>query len=116
MNKLLSLLLICSCTFVASAKEKKIQNATLTSENQEYVLTPSTLIKGIPVRMKVELKSVRGCMRAIVIESFGVKKTVMKGDNTIEFTPTKTGNIEVVCGMGMNRGFFKVIEAAELKK
>ena len=94
---------------------QKVQNVKLTFDAKGYVLTPSTLTKGVPVKMEVDLDSVKGCMRTVVIDSFGVKKTVKTGETTIEFTPTKTGDVEIVCGMGMGQGSFKVVEPADLK-
>jgi plastocyanin domain-containing protein len=94
---------------------RKVQNVKLTFDAKGYVLTPSTLTKGVPVKMEVDLDSVKGCMRTVVIDAFGVKKTVKTGDTAIEFTPTKAGNIEIVCGMNMGRGSFKVVEAADSK-
>jgi plastocyanin domain-containing protein len=90
----------------------KVQDAKLTLDAKGYVVTPSTLTKGVPVRMEVDLSTVKGCMRTVVIDAFGVKKTVAAGDTTVEFTPTKAGDIEIVCGMNMGRGKFKVVEPA----
>lgn len=92
---------------------RKVQNVKLTFDAKGYVLTPSTLTKGVPVKMEVDLDSVKGCMRTVVIDAFGVKKTVKTGDTAVEFTPTKTGDIEIVCGMNMGRGSFKVVEPAK---
>lgn len=86
------------------------QEATLKFENYEYVVEPNTLKKGMPVRMTVDLNTVTGCMRDIVINSFNVRKYVKQGDNTIEFTPDKTGTFWIVCSMNMGRGQFSVVE------
>jgi len=37
-------------------------------------------------------------MRTVVIDAFNVKQTVKAGATTIEFTPTKSGPIQIVCG------------------
>ncbi len=76
-----------------------------------YAVTPTTVTKGVPVRMEVDLDTVRGCARTVVIKAFNVKKTVKTGDSTIEFTPDKTGNVEIVCGMNMVKGALTVTEA-----
>jgi plastocyanin domain-containing protein len=73
-----------------------------------YVVTPSTVVKGVPVKMDVDMNSVRGCSRTVVIDAFNVKQTVKEGATTIEFTPSRTGKIEVVCGMKMTKGAFTV--------
>jgi plastocyanin domain-containing protein len=98
---------------VAGAQEKKVQNVKLTFDANGYVLTPSTLTKGVPVKMDVDLATVKGCMRTVVISAFNVKKTVKDGDTTIEFTPTKTGKIDIVCGMNMGKGSFTVTEPTQ---
>jgi len=93
----------------ASKAEKKVQQAKLTFDDKGYVVTPSSLVNGVPVKMEVDLQTVKGCMRTVVIDAFKVKKTVKEGDTTIEFTPSKTGEIPVVCGMNMGKGSFKVV-------
>jgi plastocyanin domain-containing protein len=91
--------------------ETKIQQVKLTvDENGAYLVTPSTVTRGVPVKMDVDLKTVKGCARTVVIEAFNVKKTVKDGDTTIEFTPTKSGPVQVVCGMNMVKGSFSVTE------
>jgi uncharacterized protein len=88
----------------------EVQNVRLTVVGGNYVLEPSTLKKGVPVRMNADLNSVVGCSRDIVISAFGVRKYVKPGDNVIEFTPTKTGTINIACSMNMYRGTFTVSE------
>jgi plastocyanin domain-containing protein len=82
----------------------------LSFDEKGYVVTPSTVTKGVPVKMEVDLDTVKGCMRTVVIDAFNVKQTVKPGATTIEFTPTKTGPIQIVCGMNMGKGRFTVIE------
>lgn len=94
----------------AEAQSQPVQHVKLTFDAKGYVVTPSTVTKGIPVKMEVDLRTVKGCMRTVVISAFNVKKTVKEGDTTIEFTPTKTGTIQIVCGMNMGKGSFTVIE------
>jgi plastocyanin domain-containing protein len=77
-------------------------------DNGAYAVSPSTVAKGVPVKMEVDLKSVKGCARTVVISAFNVKKTVKEDDSTILFTPTKRGRGDVVCGMNMVKGTFNV--------
>jgi plastocyanin domain-containing protein len=90
--------------------EKKVQVVKLSFDDNGYVVTPPTVVKGIPVRMEVDLQTVKGCMRTVVIDAVNVKKTVKAGDTTIEFTPAKSGPVGIVCGMNMGKGSFKVVE------
>ena len=88
----------------------KVQLVKLSFDDKGYVVTPSTVTKGIPVKMEVDLDTVKGCMRTVVIDAFNVKQTVKAGATTIEFTPTKSGPIQIVCGMNMGKGQFTVAE------
>lgn len=90
---------------------KGYQDVTLRFKNYEYELSPSTLVKDVPVRMTVDLGSVTRCMRDVVIKQFGVRKYVTQGDNVIEFTPDKAGTIGIACSMNMGRGKFEVVES-----
>ncbi len=93
-----------------------IQNVRLIVDNKgDYVLQPSTLLKGVPVKMEVDLSTVIGCARSIVIPSFNVIKNVRTGDNIIEFTPDKTGTFSIHCSMNMYIGSFSVVDGAGKK-
>ena len=70
---------------------KHVQVVKLSFDDKGYVVTPSTVTKGVPVKMDVDLDTVKGCMRTVVIDAFNVKQTVKAGATTIEFTPTKSG-------------------------
>ena len=60
--------------------------------------------------MEVDLDTVYGCMRDVVIPSADVRKYVKDGDNIIEFTPEKAGTFNIMCSMNMGRGKFTVAE------
>ncbi len=91
-----------------TAGNGEVQKVTLSMGGQGYIITPSTLKEGVPVRMEVDMSTVRGCMQEVNIPSFGVKKYVTANDNIIEFTPTKKGTIPIRCSMNMGRGSFVV--------
>jgi plastocyanin domain-containing protein len=123
MNRFVTVLvLVSACAFAAASPtvhaqaakaEKKTQLVKLTVDDKgNYLVTPATVTKDIPVRMEVDLASVKGCARDVVIGAFNVKKTVKEGDTVIEFIPTKTGPVQVVCGMNMVKGSFKVANPA----
>ena len=82
------------------------------SSGSRYVLTPSALVAGVPVVMTVDLNTVNGCMRGVVIPAFNVNKYVSTGDNVIEFTPTKAGTYGIQCSMNMGRGAFTVVASS----
>lgn len=90
--------------------QDRVQHATLLMDGFRYRTEPAVLEAGVPVVMTVDLESVQGCMRDVVIEEFGVRKLVSEGDNTITFTPTKEGTFPVVCSMNMGQGTLTVGE------
>jgi plastocyanin domain-containing protein len=94
----------------ASKPAQKPQAVKLTFDDKGYVVTPDTVTKGVPVKMDVDLGTVKGCMRTVVINAFNVKQTVKEGATTIEFTPSKSGKIEIICGMNMGKGSFTVVD------
>lgn len=88
-----------------------VQEVTLKYQNYVYVMEPSQLKAGMPVKMTADLDSVRGCMTAVRIPAFGVSKNVRAGDNIIEFTPDKTGTFNIACSMGMGATTFDVVDS-----
>lgn len=94
----------------AGKPSAKVQVVKLTFDDKGYVVTPSTVTKGVPVKMEVDLDTVKGCMRTVVINAFNVKQTVKDGATTIEFTPSKSGKIDIICGMNMGKGWFTVVD------
>ena len=93
-----------------SKSAQKPQVVKLTFDDKGYVVTPDTVTKGVPVKMEVDLSTVKGCMRTVVINAFNVKQTVKEGATTIEFTPSKSGKIDIICGMNMGKGSFTVAD------
>lgn len=92
-------------------KSGDYQEVKLSMIGSTYKLEPSVLKKDVPVRMEVDLNTVSGCMRGVVIPSFGVNQYVSTGDNIIEFTPTKSGTFNIACTMNMGRGNFDVVDS-----
>ena len=89
-------------------KTGELQEAELRFENYNYVLYPPELKEGVPARVTVDLSTVYGCMRDVIIPEYGIRKYVTEGDNIIEFTPQKSGEMGITCSMGMGQGSFKV--------
>ncbi len=75
-----------------------------------YVPNVLYVKKGIPVRWIINVKQMSGCTNAILMEKFGIRKDLKRGENIIEFTPTETGEIPFSCGMKMVWGKFVVTE------
>ena len=68
--------------------------------------------KDVPVRWIINAPdgSINGCKYKIYINSYGIEHTFQKGENIIEFTPTKSESIGYSCWMGMIKGNINVVE------
>ncbi|MCX9085529.1 MAG: copper ion binding protein [Candidatus Methanoperedens sp.] len=73
-----------------------------------YVPNKFDLKKGVPVKWIITGKEVTGCSNAIIVPSLGLEFKIKKGEQIIEFTPTKAGTIRWSCWMGMIQGSFNV--------
>ena len=87
-----------------------VQVVKLYVQGSSYVLEPSEIKKGIPVRIEADISKMPGCSRSIVISAFGIRKTLTASDNTITFTPDKAGTFNIACSMNMYLGTFTVLE------
>lgn len=64
--------------------------------------------KGVPVRWVIKGDAVTGCTNKIIVPSLNISKNISYGENIIEFTSDKAGEIPFSCWMGMVRGKFIV--------
>ncbi|OGY41865.1 MAG: hypothetical protein A2Y82_05415 [Candidatus Buchananbacteria bacterium RBG_13_36_9] len=64
--------------------------------------------KGVPVRWIINVKQMSGCTSAIRLDEYEIYKQLNYGENIIEFTPDKLGEIKFSCGMRMVWGKFIV--------
>lgn len=86
------------------------QQVTINVESNGYQTSASTLKAGVPVKLTLKTNDVYSCARAFTIPSLKISKVLpVNGEETIEFTPTKTGRLTFSCSMGMYGGEFKVI-------
>jgi sulfite exporter TauE/SafE/copper chaperone CopZ len=69
-----------------------------------------TIKKGLPVRWIIDVQQLSGCTSQILLPDYNISKNLVKGENIIEFTPTKSGEIKFSCGMRMIWGKFIVNE------
>ncbi len=74
--------------------------------------TPIIVQTGIPVKwtIKVEKGVLNGCNNPITIPQYDKQEKLKIGDNLIEFTPEKEGDIIYTCWMGMISSRIKVVE------
>ena len=67
-----------------------------------------TIKKGVPVVWKIQSTNQYSCAAYISVPSLGISEALTLGENVIEFTPTKAGQIRFTCSMGMYSGSFNV--------
>jgi plastocyanin domain-containing protein len=92
-----------------------VQVVKLSVVNGNYVMNPSQVKMGVPVRIEADLANMPGCSKSFVIPSFNVRKTFTSTDNTVEFTPDKAGTFNVMCSMNMYKGTLTVLESNGIK-
>lgn len=98
------------------------QEPEAASENQEYQIVrmeltyrgyvPNVLYikKDVSVRWIIDVKQMSSCTNAILVEELGIRQDLQYGENIIEFTPTRLGEIKFSCWMKMVWGKFIVTE------
>lgn len=64
--------------------------------------------KDIPVKWIINGVQVSGCSNKIIVPDLNISKSIIKGENIVEFTPQDVGSISFSCWMGMIRGKFIV--------
>lgn len=87
-----------------------VQTVKLSVQGGSYVMNPSSLKKGVPVRIEADMSNMPGCSRSVVISAFNIRKNFAANDNILEFTPDKAGTFNIACSMNMYRGTFTVLE------
>lgn len=75
-----------------------------------YVPNSFTVKKGVPVKWIINGENTFGCQAYFVVPSLGIQRTIVPGDQVIDFTPDKAGVINFSCGMGMYRGQITVTD------
>lgn len=91
-------------TEITADANEQIVRMNLTSQGYE----PNTLyaIKGKKVKWVINVQQMSGCTSTIQMPDYNIKQKLNKGENIIEFTPDKTGEIDFSCGMQMVWGKF----------
>ena len=80
-------------------------------ENGRYILEPSSIKVGTPVRIEADLSQMPGCSKSVVISAFNIRKVLSSDDNVIEFTPDKAGTFNIACSMNMYKGTFTILQS-----
>jgi sulfite exporter TauE/SafE len=92
----------------STVKTGNVVNIEIT--NRGYKADVNTLKLGVPVKINLKTNNVTSCARAFTIPDMNYFKVLpATGLETIEFTPTKLGNMTYTCSMGMYSGSFNII-------
>lgn len=86
------------------------QIVTIDLEANRY--EPIRVVKDIPVTMIINAGegSLNGCNNPVTIPELSIEKTLVPGENIIQFTPTEEGKIAYTCWMGMISSYIDVVE------
>lgn len=87
-----------------------VQIVRMTENARGYTPNTFTIQKGVPVRWVIDAQAPYSCASSLVVSSLGIRKNLKQGENVIEFTPEKVGEIPFSCSMGMYTGAFTVVE------
>jgi sulfite exporter TauE/SafE/copper chaperone CopZ len=88
--------------------ENGVQIVRMTQNSNGYSPNKFTVKNNIPVKWVIDSKDSNSCSSSIFMPKKNIKKFLNPGANTIEFTPTETGEIKFSCSMGMYSGKFNV--------
>lgn len=88
----------------------EFQEVRMTQNDGGYSPSQFTVEAGKPVRWIVTSTSRFSCASTVFMPEYGIQRALKPGENIIEFTPTKPGQVTFSCSMGMYRGAFNVTE------
>ncbi|EYE88867.1 heavy metal-associated domain-containing protein [Fervidicella metallireducens AeB] len=101
---------ISSITSSKAVIKDGIQTITITADRLGYNPGVVYVQKSIPVKWIINGKVITSCNNQIIVPSLGIQKNLEDGENIIEFTPEKTGDINYSCWMGMLTGVIRVVD------
>jgi len=110
-SKILLAVLALSLLILAGCGNDNKGTATVFNGKQEVALevsaagyNPNRIVvkSGVPVVLKTNSTADAGCVRGIMIPEFNINEPVDIGADTLEFTPTKTGEFQLMCQMRMS--------------
>lgn len=73
-----------------------------------YIFSPNKVSVNKPVQLVFNVNQLPGCSRSVMVPDYNQRKVITQTDNTIVFTPTKTGEVYVACTMNMYTGTLMV--------
>lgn len=93
----------------APVARKGVQEVAMAVTPYGYEPSAITIKAGVPVRWSVNGNGASGCTSVITIPDLNITQVLKRGENVIEFTAPKKGQLAFMCSMGMVRGSFTVI-------
>lgn len=90
--------------------ENGVQVVRMTENSRGYSPNKFTIKKGVPVRWIIDAQAPYSCASSLVLNKMGIRKSLISGENVIEFTPKETGSLPFSCSMGMYTGVFTVVD------
>lgn len=83
----------------------KAQSVKVELGENGYQPRSFTLKKGVPARVTFVRRIEETCGKEIAIPAYNIRRDLpLNKPVTVEFTPTKAGEFNFTCGMGMLRG------------
>lgn len=87
-----------------------VQNVDITVTSSGYSPTNIKVKKDMPVKLNLKSTGVYSCASAFRIPALGIERNLQpNGSESVQFTPTNTGQIAFNCSMGMYRGVIDVM-------
>ncbi len=86
-----------------------VQEVTMDVTAAGYNPAKIVVKKGIPVKISTKSTEDAGCVRGIMFPAFNLNEALEIGNDTLEFTPDKTGTFEFMCQMRMSKGVLEVV-------
>lgn len=90
--------------------ENGVQVVRMTENNNGYSPNKFSIQKGVPVKWVIDARAPYSCASTILLPKLNIQKSLVAGENTIEFTPEESGSLPFSCSMGMYTGVFNVYE------
>lgn len=106
MKKFILLILLFSGCLTQQTQE--YQTIKMNVSSMSFQPDHFTVKKGIPVKWEIDGTKASGCTKSIRVPQFNINADIGGKKQTLEFTPTGSGNVEFSCWMGMVRGIITV--------
>jgi plastocyanin domain-containing protein len=111
---ILVLIIANGCETKEQAEKQKVITHATVNEGKQYITLswgkynykPEVIVakKDMPLVVEADLNRLTGCFTSFVVPAFKVNDVFTRSDNTVEFTPTRSGNFTFTCAMGMGKG------------